>query len=187
MGSRSSQTTRCTNRSSQRHGNLRGRDRPANRRDADHPLCLGRRCRAPHQSADRARPNPRRDRAGCRPGDVRAGLPRPGFRPTADRLADGLRHAARRHATAVRSKLPKCFRRRTRLASRPAARAAPPPRPLRSSAGSSTLCAAPACATSRCRPRPIQSGRRFKMRKMSALAQPGKGDKFSDARAHSRP
>ena len=45
-----------------------------------HALCVDRRRRPLHQSADRARPDPRRDRAGRRPGDVGAVLRRSGFR-----------------------------------------------------------------------------------------------------------
>ena len=66
-----------------------------------HALCLDRRRRPLHQSADRARPDPWRHRAGRRPGDVGAVLHRPGFRPAALRLADGLRHAARRQHAVV--------------------------------------------------------------------------------------
>ena len=64
-------------------------------------LCLDRRRRPLHQSADRARPDPRRHRAGRRPGDVGAVLHRSGFRPAVLRLADGLRHAARRRRAVV--------------------------------------------------------------------------------------
>ena len=89
---------------SQRLRHLRGRDRSRHRRAAHHPLCLGRRRRPLHQSADRARPDPRRDRAGHRPGDVGAMLHRARFRPAAHRLADGLRPAARRHRAAVQDR-----------------------------------------------------------------------------------
>ena len=88
----------------QRLRHLRGRDRPRYRRAADHPLCLGRRRRPLHQSADRAWPDPRRHRAGHRPGVVRAMLHRARFRAAADRLADGLRPAARRHRAAVQDR-----------------------------------------------------------------------------------
>ena len=57
---------------SQRLRHLRGRGRSRHRRDRDHPLRLGRRRRPLHQSADRARPDPWRHRAGRRPGDVGA-------------------------------------------------------------------------------------------------------------------
>ena len=144
---------------SQRLRDLRGRGRSRHRRGEAHPLRLGRRRRPLHQSADRARPDPRRDRAGRRPGAVGAVLRRARLRPAADRLVHGLRHAARRHPAVVHApRSPRCSRRPIRSASRPAAKAAPPPRPRRSSAPSSTRCASSACATSRCRRRPTMSG-----------------------------
>src|SRR6266851_2642373 len=85
----------------QRLRRLRGRGRPGDRRGAHHPLRLGRRRRPLHQSADRARPDPRRHRARDRPGDVGAMLCRAYVRPAADRLAHGLRPAARGYGAAV--------------------------------------------------------------------------------------
>ena len=85
----------------QRLRDLRGRGRSRHRRGEDHALRLGRRRGPLHQSADRRRPDPRRHRAGDRPGDVGAVLHRAGFRAAANRLADGLRPAARRRAAVV--------------------------------------------------------------------------------------
>ena len=91
----------------------------------------------------------------------RAMLYRARFRPAADRLADGLRPAARRHACRrSRPRSPRCSRPPIRSASRRAAKAAPPARRRSSSAPSWMRCAATACATSRCRRRRIISGER---------------------------
>ena len=51
---------------------LRGRDRPGHRPDRDRALHRDRRRRPRHQSADPARPDPRRHRPGRRPGAVGA-------------------------------------------------------------------------------------------------------------------
>ena len=58
---------------------------------------VGQRRRPRGQPDDRPRPARRRRGAGHRPGAVRAGGLRPRVRPAADRQADGLRAAARRH------------------------------------------------------------------------------------------
>ena len=138
----------------------------------DHPLRLGRRRRPLHQSADRARPDPRRDRAGRRPGDVGAVLRRSRLRPAAGRLVDGLRHAARRRPAVVPTEI---------------AEVLSPTNPLGIKAGGEGgTTAAPAviisaivdalrrtaCATSRCRRRRTRSGERSRTPRRSAAGNP---------------
>ena len=64
---------------------LRARSRSANRRSGDRPLFCRRRSRPRAQSADRARPNPRRRGAGNRPGAAGAS----GLRPAIRQLLSG--------------------------------------------------------------------------------------------------
>ena len=75
---------------------LRGRGRSRDRRGRDRPLHRGRRLRPRGQPDDRARPDPRRHRAGHRPGAVGAVRLRPRERPAAVGLVHGLRDAAGR-------------------------------------------------------------------------------------------
>ena len=128
---RSSPTTRCTIRCfPTAPPSARSRSIPTPARSTITRYACDRRRRPLHQSADRPRPDPRRDRAGRRPGDVGTGLSRSRQRAAADRLVHGLRHAARRtccRRSAPRS--PRCCRRPIRSASRPAARAARRPAP----------------------------------------------------------
>ena len=76
---------------------------PVDRRACAHALCLRRRRRPLHQPAHRRRPDPRRHRAGRRPGAVGAIRGRR-FRPAAHRLADGLRHAARASVAVIQDR-----------------------------------------------------------------------------------
>ena len=82
---------------------LRGRDRSRDRRGRDRALRRRRRRRPRGQSADPPRPDPRRHRAGRRPGAAGStAVYDPRQRAAAVRLVHGLRHAARRHAAVVR-------------------------------------------------------------------------------------
>ena len=81
----------------QRLPHLRGRDRPRHRRGRGGELRVGQRRRPRHQPDHRHRPARRRRGAGPGPGAVRADGLRARIRPAADRHADGLRAAARRH------------------------------------------------------------------------------------------
>ena len=95
-----------------------------------------------------------------------AGLSRSRFRPAADRLADGLRHAACRQAAVVRHR-----DRRSAVADQSARHQGRRRRRHHGGARDGCLgragCAAPnsACATSPCRSRPMRSGRRSKQAK----------------------
>ena len=80
---------------SQRDAPVRGRDRSGQRRDSDRQLCRGGRLRRHPQSAAAGRAGPRRSRAGDRPGPDGAHRLRCRVRPIGQRLADGLRAAAR--------------------------------------------------------------------------------------------
>ena len=139
---------------------------PGDRRGADHALCLGRRRRPLHQSADRAtaRPTaPSRRASARRCGSSATSIPIPASRC-----------AARSWTTACRAPT-RCRRSRTEIAE-----VLSPTNPLgikaggeggttggagrRSSAPSSTRCATTASATSPCRRRRSRSGRRSRTR-----------------------
>ena len=86
----------------ERRPGVRGGDRPGDRRGRGGPPHHRRRRRPHHQPHDRHRADPRRDRAGRRPGPLRSRAIRPRERPARHRLAHGLRHPARRSAADAR-------------------------------------------------------------------------------------
>src|SRR4029077_18032180 len=85
---------------------LRGRDRSADRRARACALYGGRRRRPRHQPDGGRRPDPRRRRAGHRPGAVGV-LHLRRARPAAVGVVHGLRHAARRSFALVHHRYPR--------------------------------------------------------------------------------